>query len=123
MHIIYWFAYALVQVIIAYINNRMRLSAIAAGKDHAINHPLWFGIYCASVVPMLFVSWKLTVSVLALHGSVFPVLYNGFAKLKAFNLSTTTEAKTDQELIEIGFKNMLVPDLIFFVTSLFFLWL
>lgn len=123
MHILYWFGYVLVQVIIAYINNRMRLTAIANGKDHAINHPLWFGIYCALVAPMYFVSWKLIISALALHGSVFPVVYNAFAKLKAFNLSTTTEAKTDQELVELGFKNMLVPDLFFFVTSLFFLWL
>lgn len=111
------------QFVIAYVNNEERLRDIAAGDTHQVNHALWLAVWSTPCIIIAQFNLKLAISIWLLHGCVFPVFYNLLAKLDPFNLSTTTTALYDRTLHKIGFRSMIIPDLLIFITSLFLLWL
>lgn len=113
--------FILINIGIAYLNNRERLNHIASGNTEQVNHVFWAAIYAAACIPVIIYKPFLGIAVGLLHAVVLPVAYNAFAHIDLFNLSKTTTAKYDQWLIKIGLKNMFIPDLIALLISLF-LW-
>lgn len=99
--------FIIINIVIASINNKLRLKAIAENKTDAIKHGWWalgYGILCA--LPFLFThSWLQFISLGMLHLSIFPVSYNLFAKLPTFNLSKTSSSLIDKLQVSLGFQN------------------
>lgn len=72
-----------------------------------IEHFLWGLMYAALIIPWFWVYdiW-FVLALIPLHLSVFPVAYNLYRDLPAFNLSKTSKAITDRILVRMGLKSM-----------------
>jgi hypothetical protein len=123
--LIFWFIFILINFIIAIENRNERNNHIATGNPEQVNHTAWAIAYCAACGLVAVFNWKLSVSVLFLHASLFPVFYNllTHASGGSFGISRTTTSVYDKFLIRIGLKDALVPNLLTFTISLLFLWL
>ncbi len=105
--IIAWIAYCGINVFIAWVNRRIVEYREMVKNTKQINHPLWAAIYCAACLPMWFIlhSWWFMGALVFLHISIFPVAFNRYSDLPAFNLSKTTTAITDKIMVKIGLKS------------------
>lgn len=123
--IIFWLIFILINFIIAIENRNERNNHIATGNPEQVDHTAWAIAYCAACGILGVYRWQLGVSVLLLHASVFPVMYNllTHAQGGAFAISKTTTSKYDQFLIKIGLEDAVLPNAVFFTASLFLLWL
>lgn len=104
-----WIGYWGVNIFIAWWNNVIRLNRIKAGNKTEINHPLWGAFYCGlCAIPFIWIhSWWQVLSLVALHGSVFPVAWNIMQgnNTPAFFLSKTTTALFDRFQLWLGFTS------------------
>lgn len=121
--IIFWLVFVIINFIVAIENRNERDNHIAMGNPEQLNHTAWLIAYAAACGLVAVFNWKLAISVFLLKGSIFPIFYNLLTHIDPFNLSKTTTSEYDRTLLKLGFKDMLGPDLIVFVSSLILLWL
>jgi|GEM_PF-4888422 len=117
-----YIGYVLVNIIIAKWNAVVVADRIRKGNPKQIEHGWYFLLYVALCVPQYwFINLWFVGAVFCLHGSAFPVAYNLFRGITPFNLSKTSKSKYDQKLVQMGFKDMEIPDFIAeFVSALLF---
>ena len=100
------------------------IHSVLTKENSKILHGVWGFIYaliCA--IPFLIVDFnfkavELYISLVLLHLSVFPVVYNSFMELPPFNLSKTTTALTDRFMVYIGLKNTAIVNIGAFIVSI-----
>ena len=115
-----WNAYFLLNVIFAWWNVDIVHRNQKIGKTAQINHFLWAAFYfslCATQW-FLFHDYYFIASILLLHLSVFPVVYNRDMGLPAFWLSKTSKALTDRIQVSIGLKSSVVVNIGAFILSI-----
>src|SRR5271154_1564081 len=98
--IIFWLIFVLINFIIAIENRNERNAHIATHNPEQVDHTAWAIAYTAACGILAVFNWKLGISVLLLHASVFPVMYNTLTHAGAFNISKTTTSKYDQFIAE-----------------------
>ena len=105
--ILVFIVYHGVNIVIALINANIVSERIINKNPNQINHFLWSLIYFATIIPIYFLSHSfwLIGGIILLHLSVFPVAYNLFRGLAPFNLSKTSQALTDELMVDLGFKS------------------
>lgn len=119
-NIIIWLCFHCINALIAYINNHERLEHIATKNPAQVDHPLWGFLYGATCAIQWYFNkenWWLVGSILLLHISIFPVIYNLFSDVPVFNLSKTTSAITDKLMVKIGLKNTAIINITAYVIS------
>jgi hypothetical protein len=97
-----------INILIAWINDRIVTMRIANKNPNQINHFLWGAIYLATVIPIYFLFPKpawLMGAIILLHLSIFPVSYNLFRGNAPFALSKTSNAVTDKFMVDVGLKD------------------
>lgn len=118
-----WLGFALLNIVIAWWNDRVRRARIRLGNPKQIEHfwyALGYSLLCAGVWYRSR-SWVELISILLLHISVFTVAYNLRSDNPAFNLSRTSKSLTDRLLVSLGFKSYEFVAGSAFVSSLLFL--
>jgi hypothetical protein len=123
--ILVWIGFVLVNILIAKLNSDTVQARIDAKDTRQINHPLWAGAYALLCVPayIFFREWYFIGSIILLHLSVFPVLFNIFRGNPAFYLSKTTTAVTDQFMVSLGLKSTEAVNILAVSASIFLLFL
>lgn len=114
-----WCLYIILNVLWAWLN-----SVITKDKErtyHGWSASIYI-IICS--LPTFFAPWSwiikilFTISILLLHGSIFPVWYNEFRKVKPFNLSTTTTAIFDRIQVKLGLKTSILFNVLCLILSI-----
>lgn len=125
MSFILFIIYVLINVLIAKINAATVAHRIAVKDTRQINHFAWGLYYAAACAVPLF--WKVDLLLIAsfvpLHLSIFPVFYNLFRGLYAFELSKTSNALTDKLMVKMGLKDTEVINVCCMVLSVILLFL
>lgn len=124
--ILIYILFIAINILLAYQNNYVRLKRIKERNTKQIEHTLYglaYLIICLIPVFILGYSthWFLLGSLLLLHISIFPVMFNSFAGTSSFNLSKTSTAFTDKLMVKIGLKNTEDVNIIAALISIIFL--
>ena len=104
--ILIWLGWHGINIFIAWQNKQVVQKRLNHHDVRQIEHALWFTGYCIICAPFYWIQdiWY-AVSLVALHGSVFPYAYNKYRGLKGFNLSLTTNSSFDKLQVRMGLKS------------------
>lgn len=118
MRAVVWLVYAVINIALAWSNNRTRLARLAAHNNKQIEHA-WYaaGYVGLCLVPGLH-HWWLFCSLILQHISIFPIAWNYFYGNPAFYLSRTTSSRVDRFMVWIGLSDTAIVNILSLIISI-----
>jgi hypothetical protein len=114
MRIGFWILFLVINIVWGYWHDWLRREEIRDKTFKALPHGWWFLFYmmlCCAPGAFGKQDWQLWVSLICLHGCVFPVAFNHWAEEPAFHLSRTTRSMYDRFQVWTGMKDAFVFNL------------